>query len=57
MNIKITGTFDSREEMEHQKDRIKNILLAIGNFSDVKAHEDLITGEFHFECSTEESRS
>ena len=53
MILHIRGTFDNRMEMEKEKERIKTLLLAIGDFKDVRAHEDLITNEFHFECSME----
>ena len=52
MKLKIEGSFRDRKEMEQKKEQIKNFLLAMGDFRDVKAHEDLITGEFGFECST-----
>ena len=52
MKLKIEGSFRNRKEMEQKKEQIKNLLLAMGDFKDVKAYEDLITGEFNFECST-----
>lgn len=55
MKLEIKGTFKNRQEMEGQKERIRKLLLDFGDFKDVKASEDLITGEYHFWCNTEVS--
>jgi len=56
MKLEVKGTFKDRREMELHKDRIRKLLLDFGDFKDVKANEDLITGEYHFYCNTEVHR-
>lgn len=53
MKLEIKGTFKDRTEMVVKKERIRKLLLDFGDFKDVKANEDLITGEYHFWCNTE----